>query len=158
MLKIITLSDVEIMAHRYAQSKLAYDEPIPDFSTRYPNRLESCLITPFQAFGKEHLYKGLIAKAAILFYLMNKNHPFQNGNKRIAMTTLLAFLYLNGKWMVGEMDEVYPIAKKCAQQIANAKFVSLPGLDHGGAIRRSEEILPHINTFLAAVSRGTDEA
>jgi pimeloyl-ACP methyl ester carboxylesterase len=58
----------------------------------------------------------------------------------------------------GEMDEIYPLAKKCAQQIVNAKFVSLPGLDHGGAIRRSDEILPHINTFLAAVSRGADEA
>jgi pimeloyl-ACP methyl ester carboxylesterase len=58
----------------------------------------------------------------------------------------------------GDMDEVYPIAKKCAQQIANAKFVSLPGLDHGGAISRSDAVLPHINTFLAAVSGGTNGA
>jgi pimeloyl-ACP methyl ester carboxylesterase len=58
----------------------------------------------------------------------------------------------------GEMDEVYPIAKKCAQQIANAKFASLPGLGHGGAISRSDEILPHIKMFLAVVSRGTNGA
>ena len=57
----------------------------------------------------------------------------------------------------GEMDEVYPIAKKCAQQIANAKFVSLPGLGHGGAISRSDEILPHIHAFLSVVSKGTSE-
>lgn len=54
----------------------------------------------------------------------------------------------------GETDEVYPMAKKCSRQITNARFVCLPGLDHGGAISRSDEILPHIKTFLAAVSRG----
>ncbi|MCX6785530.1 MAG: Fic family protein [Candidatus Komeilibacteria bacterium] len=50
---------------------------------------------PYQTFGGKQLYPGLIKKSAILFYLMIKNHPFQNGNKRIAMTTLFYFLYKN---------------------------------------------------------------
>jgi len=54
---------------------------------------------------------------------------------------------------VGEMDEVYPIAKECAKQIANVTFVTLPGLDHGAAIKRSDEILPHVKRFLAAVNQ-----
>jgi len=50
----------------------------------------------------------------------------------------------------GEMDEYQPI-KDCARQIANAAFFTLPGLDHGGAIRHSDEVLPHIRRFLAKV-------
>ncbi len=59
---------------------------------------------------------------------------------------------------VGEMDEVYPIAKECAKQIANVMFVTLPGLDHGEAIRRSDEVLPHVKRFLVAVSQRTGAA
>ncbi|MGI9461070.1 MAG: type II toxin-antitoxin system death-on-curing family toxin [Alphaproteobacteria bacterium] len=70
-------------------------EPIPDFSTRYDGKLESCLNTPFTSFGEVDVYPDLPAKASILFYLMVKNHPFQNGNKRIAVITLGYFLYKN---------------------------------------------------------------
>ncbi|MFH1999383.1 MAG: hypothetical protein ABIK28_06865, partial [Planctomycetota bacterium] len=54
----------------------------------------------------------------------------------------------------GEMDEYQPI-KECARQIANATFFTLPGLDHGGAIMRSDEVLPHVKRFLAAVNQRT---
>jgi pimeloyl-ACP methyl ester carboxylesterase len=57
----------------------------------------------------------------------------------------------------GEMDEYQPI-ERCARQIANAKFFTLPGLDHGGAIMRSEEVLPHVKRFLAAVDQQTGAA
>jgi pimeloyl-ACP methyl ester carboxylesterase len=53
----------------------------------------------------------------------------------------------------GEMDGVYSMAKECAKQITNATFVTLPGLDHGEAIRRSDEVLPHVKRFLAAVNQ-----
>lgn len=89
---------------------MTFNEPIPDFSTRFPNILESCLATPFQSFSRRPLYKGLIAKASILFYLMLKNHPFQNGNKRIAITTMLVFLDLNGKWLNVNLDEFYELS------------------------------------------------
>jgi len=59
---------------------------------------------------------------------------------------------------VGEMDEIRPIAKECAKQIANVMFVTLPGLDHGEAIRRSDEVLPHVKRFLAAVNQRTGAA
>jgi pimeloyl-ACP methyl ester carboxylesterase len=54
---------------------------------------------------------------------------------------------------VGEMDEVYPIARACAGQMANVTFVTLPGLDHGEAITRSDEVIPHVKRFLAAVNQ-----
>lgn len=89
---------------------MAWDEPIPDFGTRYPGKLESCLAQAFQTFGKRDLYPGLFDKAAILFYLMIKNHPFLNGNKRIAVTTTITFLLLNKKWLKVENEMLYEMA------------------------------------------------
>ncbi|PJC48945.1 MAG: hypothetical protein CO035_00820 [Candidatus Omnitrophica bacterium CG_4_9_14_0_2_um_filter_42_8] len=106
-MKVITLAHVESVSFKLAKEMLEYNEPIPDFSTRFPNVLESCLLTPFQSFNKKQLYKALTGKAAILFYLMIKNHPFQNGNKRIALTTLLTFLYINKKWLEVDNQELY---------------------------------------------------
>ncbi|MHA1940709.1 MAG: type II toxin-antitoxin system death-on-curing family toxin [Candidatus Hodarchaeales archaeon] len=93
-----------------AKELLSYDEPIPNFATRFPNILESCLATPFQSFSRKSLYPGLISKASILFYLLVEKNPFQNGNKRIAMTTLLVFLYMNKKWIKADLQEFYNFA------------------------------------------------
>ena len=106
-MKTITLKEVEYIAFKLAKEMPAFDEPIPDFSTRFPNALESCLAVPFQSFSGKSLYPTLVSKAAMLFYLLNKNHPFQNGNKRIAMTTLFVFLYRNGKWLQVDTQELY---------------------------------------------------
>ena len=106
-MKIITLKEVEYIAFKLAQEMLSFDELIPDFSTRFPNILESCLATPFQSFSGKSLYPSLISKAGIFFYLMIKNHPFQNGNKRIAMTALFVFLYRNKKWLKVDTQELY---------------------------------------------------
>ena len=106
-MKTITVKEVEYIAFRLAKELLSFNEPIPDFSTRFPNILESCLSVPFQIFGGKSLYPTLASKAAILFYLMIKNRPFQNGNKRIAMTTLFVFLYKNKKWLKVDTQELY---------------------------------------------------
>jgi death-on-curing family protein len=105
----LSLQDVEFLAFSLAREKLPFDEPIPDFATRYPHRLESCILTPFQTFGGKSLYPTLVGKAAILFYLMIKNHPFKNGNKRIAITTLMTFLDLNDKWLKVSTQELYNV-------------------------------------------------
>ena len=120
-MKGITVTEVEYTTFRLAQEMLAFDEPIPDFSTRFPNILESCLATPFQSFSGKSLYPGLISKASILFYLMIKNHPFQNGNKRIAMTTLFVFLYKNKKWIKVDTQELYNFTVWIAQSPRKVK-------------------------------------
>ena len=120
-MKTISVKDVEYISFKLAEEMLAFDEPIPDFSSRFPNILESCIATPFQRFSGKSLYPGLIAKASILFYLMVKNHPFQNGNKRIAMTTLLVFLFLNGKWIQADIQEMYNFASWVAESPAQFK-------------------------------------
>lgn len=118
---IITVADVEYLAFRLAREHLSFDEPIPDFSTRFPNVLESCVVTPFQSFSGKALYPTLVAKAGILFYLMIKNHPFQNGNKRIAITTVLTFLFSNGKWLKADAQELYNFTVWVAQSPSEFK-------------------------------------
>lgn len=115
MIKQITLEKIQYIAFTLAKKTLEWDEPIPPFETRYPNILESCAATPFQKFNKKSLYIGLIGKSAILFYLLIKNHPFQNGNKRIAVTTLLVFLYINSKWLKVDSKELYNFSVWIAQ-------------------------------------------
>lgn len=110
-MKPLTVSEVEYVAFSLAKKFMEWNEPIPSFDSRFPNKLESCLVVPFQSFGGKSFYKGLIGKSAILFYLMIKNHPFQNGNKRIAMTTLFYFLYKNKKWLRVDNQELYNFAK-----------------------------------------------
>lgn len=106
-MEIMTVREVEHISFRLAKELMRYNEPIPDFATRFPNVLESCLATPFQSFDGKSLYPSLISKAGMLFYLMVKNHPFQNGNKRIAMTTLFVFLHMNKKWIKVNTQELY---------------------------------------------------
>lgn len=114
-MEAITFKEVEYIAFRLARVTLEFDEPIPDFSTRFPGSLESCLAVPFQKFGGKSPYPTFTAKAAILFYLMIKNHPFQNGNKRVAMTTLTVFMFMNGKWLNVGSRELYNLTVWVAQ-------------------------------------------
>lgn len=119
-LKKLAIAEVEYVAFYLAEKFMGWNEPIPDFSTRFPNILESCLAAPFSSFGGKNVYQGTAEKAAMLFYLMVKNHPFQNGNKRIAMTTLLYFLHKNNCWLKVDEKEFYNFAEWIAE--SNQKF------------------------------------
>lgn len=50
----------------------------------------------YQTFGGVDLYPSVEEKAAMLLYLVIKNHSFSDGNKRIAATLFLWFLNNNG--------------------------------------------------------------
>ncbi len=64
------------------------------------NLLDSAVNAPFQTYDGEYLHKSLEAKAARLGYFLIKNHPFIDGNKRIGMLAMMAFLELNGVGLV----------------------------------------------------------
>ena len=50
----------------------------------------------YQTFGGNELYPSVEEKAAMLLYLVVKNHSFVDGNKRIAATLFLWFMQNNG--------------------------------------------------------------
>ena len=118
-IKQLSVVEVEYVAHRLAQELMDYGEPIPPFNTRFPDRLESCLKTPFQKFDNKSLYSGIVLKTAVIFYLMIKNHPFQNGNKRVAVLAILYFLSENGRWIKVDNHTLYEFAKKIAESDAS---------------------------------------
>ena len=138
----ITLQEVKFAAFRLAKERMAFNEPIPDFSTRYPGKLESCLSQPFLNFNQKDLYPGLISKASILFYLMVKNHPFFNGNKRIALTTLLIFLYKNKFWINIQDKKMYEFAIKVTKSKPEEKDQTLKNIQN--FIRTNIEDIPNI--------------
>lgn len=121
MIKPLKIEEIEDVAFWVAKKFWEFNEPIPDFSTRIPGILESCLKTPFQDFNQKPLYPSLVKKAAILFYLMIKNHPFENGNKRIAITTLLYFLLENEKYLKTSQRSLYNFAVRVAESPAKEK-------------------------------------
>lgn len=120
-MQIVTLHEIEHIIFSLTREKLTFSEPIPDFATRFPNVLESCLSAPMQTFGSKDLYPTFIDKVSILFYLMVKNHPFQNGNKRVAMITLLYVLYRNSKWIKADTQVLYNFAAWVAESPPMAK-------------------------------------
>lgn len=50
----------------------------------------------YQTFDGQELYPTLEEKAAMLLYLITKNHSFSDGNKRIAASCFLYFMDKNG--------------------------------------------------------------
>jgi prophage maintenance system killer protein len=129
MVRRVTVKEVERITFKIAQELLSFNEPIPDFSTRSPNILESCLATPFQTFGGKFLYPRFLTRVSILFYLMIKNHPFENGNKRIAITTLFTFLFANNKWLIADIQELYNFTVWIAQSPSQFKDESVKAIE-----------------------------
>ncbi len=112
--KRVNIADFENLCFGLAKEHLSFNQPIPDFITRNPGILESCLETPFQSFGGVDPHPRFIDKLSLLFYLLIKNHPFQNGNKRIAVATLFVVLFLNGLWLTAGELLPYNLAKSVA--------------------------------------------
>ncbi|HDK16898.1 MAG TPA: hypothetical protein ENG75_03020, partial [Nitrospirae bacterium] len=100
MIKNITVREIEYIAEKLAQEFFLINEYVADISSRPADVLEHCLSEAFQAIEKKFIYPDLLSRAGIFFYLMIKKSPFECCNKRIAVTTLLAFLFANNKWLM----------------------------------------------------------
>lgn len=57
--------------------------------------LESAASVPAAQFGGEYLHQDIAAMAAAYLFHLCKNHPFIDGNKRIAFAAADIFLELN---------------------------------------------------------------
>ena len=66
------------------------------FANEKDDSFKSSIGQIYQTFGGEDLYPSVEEKAAMLLYLVVKNHSFSDGNKRIAAMLFLWFLDKNG--------------------------------------------------------------
>ncbi len=114
MSKEINISEFLILFKEAVEQHKSSNEPLPEISNFHINKLESCLSTPFQnVFGKE-LYPTISEKAAILMYLLIKNHPLANGNKRMALMATAFYLAKNDLELKISDDQAYNLTKKVA--------------------------------------------
>ena len=68
--------------------------------------LESAVAMPQSTFGGEDLHAGLAEKAAAYHFHLCANHPFVDGNKRVAVAAAELFLLINGRELTASDDEV----------------------------------------------------
>ena len=66
------------------------------FANEKDNSFKSSIGQIYQTFGGKELYASVEEKAAMLLYLVVKNHSFSDGNKRIAAMLFLWFMEKNG--------------------------------------------------------------
>ena len=67
--------------------------------------VQSAVAQPLQGFGDADLYPDLPSKAAALLFSLCMNHPFTDGNKRVAAAGCETFLLLNGYSLSLDNDE-----------------------------------------------------
>jgi death-on-curing protein len=77
--------------------------------------LESALAMPEASYANEELHPTLFEKAAAYLFHLVKNHPFVDGNKRVALATALAFLAMNEVLIKATDDELVEVALGAAE-------------------------------------------
>ena len=101
-LEIDKTTNEEQFTATYENAMAAIDELREKFggSTLFGNEkdqsFKSSIGAVYQTFGGTDLYPSVEEKAAMLLYLVTKNHSFSDGNKRIAAFLFLWFMERNG--------------------------------------------------------------
>jgi death on curing protein len=76
--------------------------------------LDSALEQPKAMFGGSYLHDSLAKMAAAYGFHICKNHPFIDGNKRIALVAMDTFLQRNGYEISASEKDVYEVMIKLA--------------------------------------------
>lgn len=110
----LELEDFETIVNQLKDAQEEFSEDIPPFYTRYGGKLESIIVQVQASYFGVEIYNTLEKKAAWLFYFLNKNHPFINGNKRVAVVSYFVFLTANSNELYFDeetiQNELYEIA------------------------------------------------
>jgi death-on-curing protein len=67
--------------------------------------LEAAVAQPKQTFDGVDLYESVLQKAATMGFGLLQNHPFVDGNKRVAHAAMEVFLLLNGYSLTATVDD-----------------------------------------------------
>ena len=82
------------------------DEFGGDSGLRDRGLLESALAMPKAMFGGDYLHVDLPSMAAAYHYHLCANHPFVDGNKRVAVAAAEVFLRANGLQLEATDDDI----------------------------------------------------
>ncbi len=114
----LTLDEV-IAIHRDQIERYGGSEGVRDMGL-----LESALAMPSAGFGGEFAHVGLHEMAAAYLFYLVMNHPFVDGNKRVAAATADVFLALNGLYLTATEDDYVTIVLDVVQGTSTKLEVS----------------------------------
>lgn len=104
----------------YRQALWLYRRVIEEAGGSYGVRDEGLLLSalarPQASFGGEDLYPTLFEKAAALAESIVRNHPFVDGNKRMAWECLDMTLDLNGYRLVVSQVQGYDLMMRIVER------------------------------------------
>jgi len=106
---MITKQELKYIAQLFSEYMVKEINNDPGYVVKDEGRLESSLAQPFQSIEGKELYPTLVDKAVMLYYFCIKNHPFEDGNKRMGIFSLLLYLEKNGYWLDATNDELFDI-------------------------------------------------
>jgi death-on-curing protein len=88
--------------------------------------LESALAIPRAGFGGELMHPTLFEQTAAYLFHLARNHPFLDGNQRVALATALVFLALNDVEIdAGEDDIVELVLGVATGTVSKAAIAEL---------------------------------
>lgn len=90
-----------LLLHQLITQETGGDNGVRDFGL-----LDSALESVFATFDGQELYPTKEEKGARLGYTLISNHAFVDGNKRIGMYVMIAFLQVNGIHLHPTNEEV----------------------------------------------------
>jgi len=91
---------------------------------RDKNSLDSALNRPYQTFEGQDLYPSIIEKLAALIESIIKNHPFNDGNKRLGYTLCRLVLLENKMDLDAKEDDKYSFIIQIAENKLNFDEIS----------------------------------
>jgi death on curing protein len=86
-----------------------------EYGIRDQGLAESAVATPEARFGGENHHDGPVAQAAAYLFHLCSNHPFLDGNKRVALAAALVFLDLHGIEVYDRDDTLYELVMGIAR-------------------------------------------
>ena len=86
--------------------------------------IRGILALPKQTAGGRPAYPSLFDKAAVVFRSLILDHPFVDGNKRMAVASALVFLWVNQQIVCATDNELVTEALAVAQGLSDWKELS----------------------------------
>ena len=107
--KRITTLELQYIAELFSKYMIEEVGNDPGYQVNDIGKLDSSITQPFQQIANQELYPTLISKASMLYYFCIKNHPFEDGNKRMGIFSLLLYLSKNGYWLNTTNEDLFDI-------------------------------------------------
>jgi death-on-curing protein len=97
------------------------------------NLLLSALATPAATFGDAFLHSTVHEMAAACLFHLSANHPFVDGNKRVGLIAVIAFLALNDLVLTAAPPELEDLVMRVADGEATKADVAVFLQKHTGS-------------------------